>query len=946
VLLTALSLAAGCGGSRTGGLDASADTSEAPADALISPDTDVTAVDAPGPALDAQQMTQTIPVDAACGAPDDPRNCGTCGNDCFALPRVRAGAATVECRAGQCVIPASACQPGWAHCTGEVREGCETPVLQVDACGGCDVKCGVDEACLLPQGEQTARCVLHCQGPRPDMCGGKCTNLKTSAENCGACGKACVVAHGEGRCVDGECEVASCRPGFGDCTAQEPGCETALQMNHSNCGACGNSCAVLNGNATCVAGTCGPVTCQAGFADCDKARPDCESALNSELNCGGCGQRCLGQTPFCLTYQGKQQCLAGCLAPAPDRCGSLCVDHATDTFNCGTCGKICSYSHAGATCSAGACVMGACHAGYADCNKEPSDGCETALDTNRDCGACGRACATPNATSICMAGTCSAPECLPGWADCNSAVAGCETSLGSSEHCGVCGKRCMGDTPLCSVASGAAQCVAGCPALMPVRCGDTCVDITSNVQHCGGCNNACTALDPNARFICSGASCHLDDCLPGFVKDAGKCVACTPRKAMVCGRGPNGIYCGVANGQGGFSNPGYWDITFSDGNGWAGYDDIYGTIQFPDLNGDGRGDVCGRGFLGVVCAEAKGLAYPGGWWWDFDKSDDNGWYTTRAYWGTIQFPDVDGNGQADLCARGQSGILCSLVGPTAFGRVDFWTHEFRDEQGWLNDPSRWGTVQFPDVNGDGKSDVCGRDAAGIACGLSDGDAFGAVTVWQAAFADANGWNASPDRWATIQFPDLNGDGKADVCGRGPEGIVCGLSNGSTFAAPTVFAPAFKDAPFDSRADTWSTIQFPDLNGDGKADLCGRGPDGLHCGLGTGSTFAPVTLWQAELNDSGGWNRQSQAGTIQFVDLDDDGKADVCGRDAAGIVCALSNGTTGFSATTLWTADYSDALGWNAPQYWTSIAFPAAEGGNCRPRPETSSFARPAARLPF
>ena len=63
-----------------------------------------------------------------------------------------------------------------------------------------------------------------------------------------------------------------------------------------------------------------------------------------------------------------------------------------------------------------------------------------------------------------------------------------------------------------------------------------------------------------------------------------------------------------------------------------------------------------------------------------------------------------------------------------------------------------------------------------------------------------------------------------------------------FGADRVSA-AFKDPPFDSRVDTWSTIQFPDLNGDGKADLCGRGPDGLHCGLSTGASFDPVTLWQ-------------------------------------------------------------------------------------------------------
>ncbi len=57
----------------------------------------------------------------------------------------------------------------------------------------------------------------------------------------------------------------------------------------------------------------------------------------------------------------------------------------------------------------------------------------------------------------------------------------------------------------------------------------------------------------------------------------------------------------------------------------------------------------------------------------------------------------------------------------------------------------------------------------------------AVILWENSFSDANGWKNSP-YWNTIQFPDVNHDGRADVCGRGIQVVYCGLSTGSAFQA--------------------------------------------------------------------------------------------------------------------------------------------------------------------
>lgn len=113
----------------------------------------------------------------------------------------------------------------------------------------------------------------------------------------------------------------------------------------------------------------------------------------------------------------------------------------------------------------------------------------------------------------------------------------------------------------------------------------------------------------------------------------------------------------------------------------------------------------------------------------------------------------------------------------AFG---LWETTLSDAKGWNNSPY-WNTIQYADVNHDGQADICGRGIAGVYCGLSNGTGFSPVTLWEGNFSDANGWNNQP-YWNTIQYADVNGDGLTDVCGRGIAGVYCGLSNGSTFPA--------------------------------------------------------------------------------------------------------------------------------------------------------------------
>lgn len=86
---------------------------------------------------------------------------------------------------------------------------------------------------------------------------GACVDLASSAAHCGACGMACSPMW---RCARGVCTSpsgATCDPGQADCDRNETnGCESALRVDHINCGACDNNCRARG--LFCREGVCAP----------------------------------------------------------------------------------------------------------------------------------------------------------------------------------------------------------------------------------------------------------------------------------------------------------------------------------------------------------------------------------------------------------------------------------------------------------------------------------------------------------------------------------------------------------------------------------------------------------------------------------------------------------------------------------------------------------------
>ena len=390
-----------------------------------------------------------------------------------------------------------------------------------------------------------------------------------------------------------------------------------------------------------------------------------------------------------------------------------------------------------------------------------------------------------------------------------------------------------------------------------------------------------------------------------------------------------------------------WTLAHSDDRGWKADPSYWDTLQYPDIDGDGIDDVCGRYDLGIVCSLSFGLTFTIDSWWDLSFGDAQGWKSHPSYWATIRFPDVNGDGRDDVCGRSSNGMMCGISDGTKFSAPTNWNASFRDEKGWKDDPSSWETIQFPDLNGDGLDDVCGRTPTGIVCSLSNGQSFSLVTNWDYVFSNIGSWNADPSYWRTIKFPDVNGDGLDDVCGRNANGIMCATSNGLSFEGQTYWTEEYDDGSgWDNDPAYWGTIQFIDFTGDRMADICGRATGGIYCGNSLGTEFGTTSYRETNFSNANNWHIDpSYYATIQFPDVNGDGKADVCGRAPDGIYCARAENDI-FVDFSNWQAAFSDSDGWaNDPAYWATIQFPDVSGDGMADvcgRTVTGIFCAPAA----
>lgn len=396
--------------------------------------------------------------------------------------------------------------------------------------------------------------------------------------------------------------------------------------------------------------------------------------------------------------------------------------------------------------------------------------------------------------------------------------------------------------------------------------------------------------------------------------------------ADACVRGREGVTCSTSTGTR-FTAP-FPGPALSDAANWW-WPTYSQSLRFADFTGDGRADLCARFEDGLHCWPSTGSG--------FGVEVRLPALTNAAGWGDLDaFPtfalvDVTGDGKADWCGRAAGVLRCFASTGPGFSSTPIEGPALPSSEGW-DEPSRFGTLRYGDVDGDGKVDVCARDDVFMRCWLSNGAGF-PTAIQGPAFPTGFGFG-DVRYWSTIRLADVDADGKADLCVRTPQDFRCYLSTGRAFGE-AVIGPPLGDL-FFQRYRHLSTIRLADLDGDRDLDVCVRTGNGLRCWLWEGSTFGTTVIEGPAWSDATGWGELDVTRSLRFADLNADGKADVCARNALGLQCWLSNGH-GFP-TLVEGPRWSDAAGFGGLINPPSLRL-AGGGPRCRPITEVCSNGR-------
>ncbi|MCA9640701.1 MAG: VCBS repeat-containing protein, partial [Myxococcales bacterium] len=174
---------------------------------------------------------------------------------------------------------------------------------------------------------------------------------------------------------------------------------------------------------------------------------------------------------------------------------------------------------------------------------------------------------------------------------------------------------------------------------------------------------------------------------------------------------------------------------------------------------------------------------------------------------------------------------------------------------------------------------------------------------------------------TIRLADVDGDGRADLCARESEALRCYLFDGTGFSK-RLDGPALPAPGMQSRS-ALASIRMADLDGDGKSDFCVASESGMECWLATDGGFDRQVLGP-KLPATDGWHKPDSYRTLRFGDINGDNRADICGRSNRGFACWPYEG--GGFGWELAGPTWSDAQGWNVPERYQSIRLAGSFGG--------------------
>lgn len=318
-----------------------------------------------------------------------------------------------------------------------------------------------------------------------------------------------------------------------------------------------------------------------------------------------------------------------------------------------------------------------------------------------------------------------------------------------------------------------------------------------------------------------------------------------------------------------YTNDGSGNFTVVPGTPFPGVSES--AVAFADIDGDGDQDVLVAGHL-VSPSPGVFLSFIG-----LYTNDGAGNFTLvngtpfiAAGSGTVDFADVDGDGDQDVLITGRP-----TGGPSTQSIARLFINDgsgtFTPAVGAAFTGVMTSAADFADVDGDGDLDV-----------LITGNGWGSAVAALYINDGAGGFTPMPDTpfrgvyRGSVAFADIDGDGDQDV-------LLTGSFHFSGGPLPTEMQLAelyvndgtgqftlVSGTPFPESLDT--SVAFDDVDEDGDMDLliAGRETFGytrLYINDGLGTFTSPSTVPASDFEPS-------YRGSVVFADVDGDGDRDV------------------------------------------------------------------------
>ncbi len=300
-----------------------------------------------------------------------------------------------------------------------------------------------------------------------------------------------------------------------------------------------------------------------------------------------------------------------------------------------------------------------------------------------------------------------------------------------------------------------------------------------------------------------------------------------------------------------------------------------------DVNGDGKDDIIGFADNGTHVSLSEGDDFEVSQRWHDRYGYNDGWNINTH---VRMIGDVDGNGIDDFVNISTNHVAVSISNGTKFLNATAWLwNSYSENTGWrVNRNPR----MLADVNGDGKVDLIGFHENEVKVSLSTGTNFTSMSNWLTDFTIGQGWEVNNH---PRYVADVNGDGKADIVGFGPDGVYVSLSDGSQFLPKTLWSSNFATNSGWNNPDHIRTVA--DIDGNGIYDIVGFGENSVEVEFSTGNSFANKSVIDTRfVSAAGNWTIDKDVRLLG--DIDGDGIDDVVGFGNTGVyVNNYNNGAT-------------------------------------------------------